>query len=65
LISPGEIKGIIDTKIFYTIKSKKHELSLQKMERTINPEDNNKRIMLDNYTTVPYGYLNSEKQEQE
>jgi hypothetical protein len=56
LISPGELRGKISEKRFFTIKSENHELTLKEMTRTINPENNNKRQILDNFRSLPYGY---------
>jgi hypothetical protein len=56
LIKPGEMQGGNQEKEFYTIKSTKHNLKLNKMLRNVKPENNNKRIILEDFVKVPHGF---------
>jgi hypothetical protein len=58
VMKPGEIRKIAENqgnepKKFHI----NHELKLLEMERTINPGNNNKRVTLQNYQSVPHSYL--------
>jgi hypothetical protein len=56
LIAKGEIRGPISEKLFYTIKSVKHELMMNQMKRS-SKGITDKRVVTGECTSVPYGYV--------
>ena len=45
------------SKEFYSIKSSSHDLTLEKLHRTFTQESNNKRIVISDEISIPYGFM--------
>jgi hypothetical protein len=56
LITSGKMFNEVEQKGFYTIKSKSHNLKLNKITKIVKPENNNKRMIKEGYKTMPYEY---------